>query len=235
MTIHSQGSLHFSMIHVTNGTKGFYPYTVAIKETGTFIEGNFGHLLHISLHHQPKQNNSSLSQCHLTIPREIESQVIKQGFDSRQYCKWDRQRSINGQNFYQACRLIFPSIFATEEYCTVAETTARKKIIPLRDNATIIEFWYGSSTEEKLGEYLDSFGNSIITLKIKNSSEVIGINSTYDESRDYSIYQRHNNFGSYTITDTPNPIINSESKLTVGPHGENCYSILHGNPCCVRA
>lgn len=228
MTIGASGSLYFSKLHVTNGTKGFFPYAVAIKNNGTYIEGAVGHLLHISLHHNPEKNAPSVSQCHLTIPKEIESRVIKHGFAKRQYFKWQRRRAIDGR-FYQAARLIFPALFAKEEFGVVAATNGPVESVPLLEKATNIEFWYGGSGKEELRKYLESFGKPIAIIELRNG-EVVGINLTCDPDRDYSTYQVIGKFGSYTITGADGVATEPASQLFIGPFGDNCYGVMHGSP-----
>lgn len=228
MAIGSKGSLYFSKLHVTDGTKGFHPYIVAIKNNGSYIEGAVGQLLHISLHHNPEKHDPSLSQCHLTIPKEIESRVIKHGFAARQYFRWHRRRAIDGR-FYQAARLIFPTLFAKEEFGVVALTDAPIEIVPLLGKATNIEFWYGGSGGKELSKYLKSFGKPIAIIELRNG-EVVGINLTCDESRDYSTYQVIDKMGSYTIADSDGVVTEPAFQLFIGPFGDNCYGVLHGNP-----
>lgn len=228
MAIGSNGSLYFSKLHVTNGTKGFFPYVVAIKNNGTYIEGEGGHLLHISLHHNPEKRDPSLSQCHMTIPKEIEPRVIKHGFSERQYFKWKRRRATDGR-FYQAAKLIFPTIFAKEEFGAVSTSTEPMASVPLLEKATNIEFWYGGSGKEALREYLETFGKPIVIVDLPNG-EVVGINLTCDDSRDYSTYQVIGKFGSYTVTGADGVVTQPAFQLFIGPFGENCYGVMHGSP-----
>lgn len=228
MTIGSNGSLYFSKLHVTNGTKGFFPYVVAIKNNGTYIEGEGGHLLHISLHHNPEKRDPSLSQCHMTIPKEIVSRVTMHGFSGRQYFKWKRRRATD-RRFYQAARLIFPAIFAKEKFGAVSTSNEPMVSVPLLEKATNIEFWFGGSGKEALREYLETFGKPISIVELPNG-EVAGINLTCDDSRDYSTYQVIDKFGSYTITGADGVVTEPAFQLFIGPFGENCYGVMHGSP-----
>ncbi|GAB2998941.1 hypothetical protein GCM10010960_02910 [Arenimonas maotaiensis] len=164
----------------------------------------------------------------MTIPKEIESRVIKHGFSERQYFKWQRRRATDGR-FYQAAKLIFPTIFAKEEFGTVSASEDPIASVPLLEKATNIEFWYGGSGKEALRNYLETFGNPISLVELPNG-EVIGINLTYDDSRDYSTYQVIDKFGSYTIAGADGVVTEPVFQLFIGPFGENCYGVLHGSP-----
>lgn len=232
MAIGKNGSLFYSLLHVSDGSHGFYPYTISVKRNGTYIEGNMGHLLHMSLHHGPDQKFTSHSQCHLTIPSEINPQVLKYNFSSRHYFKWLRRRALNG-GFYQAGRLIFPRIYAESTYAQVGAIDQPVISIPLRHMAIHIEFWYGGSDTDGLNTYLKSFGEPVALITLPHG-ESVGINITFDTARDYSVYQAMDNFGTYTITSNENPTIEPTFQLHVGQHGENCFGILHGKPKLIK-
>jgi len=228
MPIGSNGALYIQRFHPTDGEKGFHPYTVAIKNNGVYIEGDAGALLHISLHHHPEKKDNSISQCHLTIPKEIESRINKHGFKSRQYFKWFRTRGLSSQ-YHRAALLIFPTIFANEKFAVSEKNEVSLTIIPLVESASIIEFWYTGADENEFRKYLEGFGNPLHITTLPNG-EKVGINYVQENTRDYSTYQKTDDFGSYRLVgenDTPDEEF---SRISIGPYGQHCYGILHGKP-----
>lgn len=228
MPIGPEGSLFFERVHVTDGERGFHPYAISIKPNGTYIEGAFGHLLHISLHHQVEPKKPNLSRCHITIPKESERRVVKHGFSERQYFKWSRQRAL-GNSFHRAALLIFPWIFGEATLGKLPNDCLRSRSVELRQNATIIEVWFGDSRSKHLSHYLAQHGKTLVCATLPGG-ESVAVNITHDEGRDYQYARAMDNFGRFSDCPGETHLGHPALQLHVGPHGENCMGILHGSP-----
>ena len=51
-----------------------------------------------------------------------------------------------------------------------------------------------------------------------------------EKDRDYSTYQKTDNFGSYKLVGENDASDEEFSRLSIGPHAQHCYGVLHGKP-----
>ena len=101
--------------------------------------------------------------------------------------------------------------------------------VPLVDSASIIEFWYTGADEEAFRKYLEGFGKPLHITTLPNG-EKVGINYVQEKDRDYSTYQKTDNFGSYKLVGENDASDEEFSRLSIGRYGQHCCGVLHGKP-----
>lgn len=217
-------------LHVSNGKIGFPVYIVSIKESGVYIEGIGKHLLHISLHNRPLQNDPSLASCHIRIPRETLPRINLHGFSGDKYFKWERRIGLTKQP-NMATVLNFPTVYGREEYAFFEEdmlTGGTPVSILLRSKAAVVEVWYSGLSKEDSLTYYQRFAQ-IVYLDQMPNGEMLAVVVRNEETRDYATFRRTKDYRHFRFESGPENTGAHDPQLHFGWYGSNCFGVVHGN------